>query len=1029
MQPDLRYVVQGIRILIEAKLAGNAQGIANLETQASQRIEDGVANIVIGMIYDPRFDEMGDISDEELINELRSGTTIFEINKIWGADAEGKVVILENEQRITGFAELISYIRNIPQLILSHILNVDNITAKLQQAIEDIRNEINVPETDAERLAPILDLAPPDSEKDSRSEYSAKVTSVLKMAILVLLNACIFYEKTYRNFKDPHSNSPLLPIPNYTATQVPDVPPSQTLFDLFSIIYPGINFEMIFSIAIKILEIINGPDEERGLAHLVQHAHSIARSPILLKHDLMGRIFHLLLYQKIAKSYSTYFTNPNYALLLALVSVRWDNPDWDLENNEFLNNFKVCDFTCGSGTLLVAAYKSLFYQYFENCLTSEEPYNANKFHKNFIEKSCYGFDVMIYALHMSLSTIALINANVIFAGCNFYKMGLGLPDRLGSLDFLKANQRAYVQQRLDGGAFGIQRVQFDKQDGEVVGIRNLARLRYRLVIMNPPFARNCGDNVQFGADRPRQERAILNKVLSDLRNQRHLSGIGKAGPIGDYVIMALEKTEVGGRISFILPKGLCDGASLQKIRQYLVRFCHLEFIFFNHHSPYFSFSENTDMSECMLVARKLREIDHNHVPEDIPAEGLFTYVVNLRQEIVSEYGAYGLFCEMLAMNPEERSALNIYQAPGGHRTQGYKNIRENDNTEIGNVYTIEQKKLDKYSINWSEVIGLYPPVLHQILFSLLDSSIFTDGQGSHTIRLPLASLRTIGSIIGPDRSGLSKKTTPGEGPNSIPFYWGRTNDDITSYIVKPNQERVPKPTTTQALYRGFNGARSHLLLPETAWLPTTAFLGVYCIKNALSNIFWSCTFPPLNTQENSPLSPVEMEKITMMWSNSTLGVLLMFAIRAEARGPFTHWKKESLPEYIVPDPRRMTRTQIDALIRLFDEFSSQVEGTHFNSVLEPGEDTLRKDLDNRLISILNPQAAQNDIVELFANLYVEFHTLNELWKYEGRVAPSGDDMEEGIEDEADEPATLASLEKPLEKPQKRQRRRTQQESK
>ena len=116
-----------------------------------------------------------------------------------------------------------------------------------------------------------------------------------------------------------------------------------------------INYVPIFRLARQILlNLPSGSASGDAVRRLAHQALAISSRRAALRHDLMGRIYHWLLHD--AKFLGTYYTSVSAAtLLLKLVfsPQRWPAMDWsDLGR---LQEFRVGDLACGTGTLLMAA--------------------------------------------------------------------------------------------------------------------------------------------------------------------------------------------------------------------------------------------------------------------------------------------------------------------------------------------------------------------------------------------------------------------------------------------------------------------------------------------------------------------------------------------------------------------------------------------------------------------------------------------------------------------------------------------------
>ena len=591
----------------------------------------------------------------------------------------------------------------------------------------------------------------------------------------------------------------------------------------------------------------------------------------------------------VAKAFSTFYTRPANATLLAELAISLPNPSWNLDDPSFYDQFHVVDFACGGGMLLVAACRALGDHARRAGNENDNMFDSRTFFHSMIEHGIHGFDVMEQALQFTRDALSRLCEGVSPGMFNLFFTPLGPPDKLGSLDLLKAESTLASDPRI-------------------------ADAKYSLVIMNPPFARSSGDNLQFGATRDKKGRMALDRVLTKLRHDRGLQGIGQAGQAADFIVLALEKLEPGGRLAFVVPKSLIDGAGWIKLRQHLLDRTSVELLAFTFTPPGFSFSENTSLSECLIIARRKTGIDD---PDR-------TIIVNLLAESYADESAIAL----------ASSIVNMHIEPGPLHAI---DIHDQDGAVVANLFAVSRALLETRVANWQQLFGLPIPRLHDIVTDLIESGIFVGTS------LPLVRLGDV-ATIGPDRSELTKKTVVvhGDGASDLEFFWGRDNDKMPSFVTRPNQARCFKENATASLREKFTLTASHLLLPESIFLKTTSIFGCYCEREVLSNVFWSC----------KAMQGEEMEKIITLWSNSTIGILLLLAVRNEARGPWIHWKKVTLQEYRVPDFAMLPGERQAELVALFDRYKDATFTSIFNS------DATRESLDADLIALLCPDGDQ-----------------------------------------------------------------------
>jgi hypothetical protein len=121
--------------------------------------------------------------------------------------------------------------------------------------------------------------------------------------------------------------------------------------------------------------------------------------------------------------------------------------------------------------------------------------------------------------------------------------------------------------------------------------------------MNPPFTRTCGDNLLFGS-LPETERTRMQKAFQEWCKQHGVEASITAGLGAPFLAAADRCLKPDGRLAFVLPKTLLSGPAWQKSRELLRRNYTLEYLIVSHDPTRWHFSENTDLSETLFVARK-----------------------------------------------------------------------------------------------------------------------------------------------------------------------------------------------------------------------------------------------------------------------------------------------------------------------------------------------------------------------------------------------------------------------------------------
>lgn len=274
-----------------------------------------------------------------------------------------------------------------------------------------------------------------------------------------------------------------------------------------------------------------------------------------VQHELPGRIFHELMPDHIRKHLAAFYTRPQAAQLLARLVVA----DWDAS---------VFDPACGSGTLLVAAYRA------KEDLHRSAGLSGSP-HERFCEEDIFGADIMPFAAHLTTANLAAIDVSttidrtqVLCADSIDLAPGKAYPGAVA----LSLFPAAKVGRRLSGETYQVPLREVD------------------VVIMNPPFTK--------------VERRIADLV--DMEKFKARAG-GEVGLWGHFVFLADQFLRSDGRYGAVLPINVLRGRESAKVR---------EFLFFEWTPLYvlkatlnYGFSEWAEYRDVLVVAKRAKPSD------------------------------------------------------------------------------------------------------------------------------------------------------------------------------------------------------------------------------------------------------------------------------------------------------------------------------------------------------------------------------------------------------------------------------------
>ena len=381
----------------------------------------------------------------------------------------------------------------------------------------------------------------------------------------------------------------------------------------------AVNYWPVFSIAKEIVATI----PTRLANPLLDKADEVAED--LLKvgattfHDLAARMFQTLISDR--KFLATFYTLPESACMLAELAVSRLDVDWNNEGD--VEALKIADFACGTGTLLSAAQRAIYRRLRRAGLADED------WHKLFMENVLLGTDIMPSAAHLTASMLSSAHPAIGYDKSLVRVLPYGIDKELsklrgtgsrtpyiGALDLRMAQfGRSIFTTGGIGHQVAIGGKRMTAREAEAVDIGRdfpVEHESFDLVIMNPPFTRPTNHESSSvpvpsfaGFDTSKKEQAAMSKSLS---SQEHVFGHGNAGLASNFMDLAHEKLAPGGVLALVLPFSFATGQAWIQARQALAEHysdIHVVSIATEGTTDR-SFSADTGMAECLVVARKER---------------------------------------------------------------------------------------------------------------------------------------------------------------------------------------------------------------------------------------------------------------------------------------------------------------------------------------------------------------------------------------------------------------------------------------
>ena len=430
----------------------------------------------------------------------------------------------------------------------------------------------------------------------------SEVVQTYRMAGAIVANAMVFHERLV----GMHGIKPLSQLCSTHASS-----PKANILDAWTDILK-INYWPIFAIARDIVEQLPAAEAAQLLTGLRTTVENVEATGANQAHDLTGRIFQRLIADR--KYLATFYTLPASAALLARLAVAKLCPepaegmDVDWSDPGAIAKLRIGDFACGTGALLSAVY--------EQIATRHESAGGDleALHPVMMEEVLYGCDVLPSAIHITGSTLSGAQPTVGFGKTRLYNLAYGRQEdgsvRIGSLELLQSSSAMTLFNTSDPamrtGSVG--------EETAAQVIAEVPDETFDLVIMNPPFTSNtkhydAGDGVLNAAFAAYNSSEADQGQMADRlkRLAKDSSYHGHAGLASAFVSVAHRKLRPGGVIALVLPLTSINGATWARFREIMAtKYRDLTVVSIAANNKDMSFSSDTGMADCLVVARKVR---------------------------------------------------------------------------------------------------------------------------------------------------------------------------------------------------------------------------------------------------------------------------------------------------------------------------------------------------------------------------------------------------------------------------------------
>jgi len=669
-----------------------------------------------------------------------------------------------------------------------------------------------------------------------------------------------------------------------------------------------------------------------------------------ITHDLAGRFFHDLIPYEVRKVLAAFYTHPVAAEILACLTI--DSYDET-----------VIDPACGSGTLLVSAYrrkKDLYQKLFG---FKEQ----RLMHKKFIEKDLTGSDIMPFAAHISAINLTMQNIQQ-----RTNTIRIATLDSLEMEDLLRTTQFKRKGLKITPYTTTIQSTLFEayskpkkiKKKGSISAEGRGSEFFIKptdVVIMNPPFS----DREKMPSEY-REKLKTYHKLNEKSGNQVNLWGY--------FLSLADDLIVKNGKIGAVIPINIAKGKATEKIRNYLFENYTLKYLI--KPTKDIAFSENATFRDVLFIVEKKKPTrsDYSKIVflkksiKDLTLENAQTIAAKIKENDVLKKEIYKddeiemFSISSITLNEQRENLMSLIS--GDSIT-----FREDINKFLDFFEKKSIRKIIKIDEKWlREGYGPRPKGTSDLI-------IITRPLGKNRIERASLILKSENN----DKVEIQRKGTEinfeVSKQNIVKSLRSITNVnrfDITSnedIIINKNFPAFDKIKLLSKFEKdAFNWiklrneldriGRTRTILPDKIDLtsPNTHLLCIFSENMMIpTNMFY--LFNYAKTEDES--------KIITLYMNSIM-LLSQFLINtSRLGGPYVRLKKEDWKKIKIIDLKELALQDIELLLNLF----KRLRKIEFPSIIDQLENrfTARVELDSTLLKIFG--FSEKEINEWLPRIY------------------------------------------------------------
>ncbi|MDG6933993.1 MAG: hypothetical protein JRN68_04795 [Nitrososphaerota archaeon] len=726
------------------------------------------------------------------------------------------------------------------------------------------------------------------------------------------------------------------------------------------------DYENIFDVAMGIIDSLSDVSNESALIQLLSDIVSlsaeIVRNKALLRRDFIGQVYHKVTGDvAVRKGYATFYTKAPAAVFLSTLTLGAPNKNWESgwKDIKELSAFKVCDFSCGSGTLLSGVYISLLSKYREWVLNqsgqTSVDMNLEEFHRTLLEESLWGFDALEHAVQTASVVLSLHEPGVALDHFNIYHLPISRSGATGSLVLWETNSPLLPVKRRTARRARVEKITVPQFD---------------VIIGNPPFSRSTAPGREgsvpaifgFITDEATYQKlwneysALIERMSDQLLN-RQRNGLSRifdkwvgqdrmfrpqevapisAGASLPFAALGDMYLKEHGRLALVLPKGVLESSAYFLMRALFLARYDIKYIITSEEEENFNFSYSTHRSEVLLVMRKLARGSDQ--------KGL-TRLVRFKTQ--PKTTLEGLLAANMLLKHETTDETSVIRVIGCE----------------AEVTCINRESLEEHVGNWSTLTDTSGSLLN-IVDGLSRNLIFgQDGCAfchfEEIIADETARISNPRNWRGAGLNDRFEQTDDGR----FHFLGSGGADVFGSFRISRVALTMLSPLQEQASH-DFNEKSGHVGVAENVRYNTMPLLAVYSDTPFISGVTFTVEFQ--NPDANKGFA---------CWVNSTFGILQFRLLSSAVEGRFAHLRGWHFRQVLLPDLRnKVLSIKLAGVFEIYAGTKWKALPDQFKDAVS-GEDDTRLRFDIDVLKALCPTADWTNIESTLKHVYIEMLSL------------------------------------------------------